>query len=261
MTKSIPQGIDYVVFASYGNDSVALIQWVYENELKGNVAVVYSSTDWARDDWMSRVEKMEDWVRSLGFNPCRTYSIGMESLVKKKKAWPRNGMQFCTLELKIRPAMQWLDEMDPEKRATCLVGVRREESLARKNFPERLAASPNHGDRTMWAPLVDVTGIERDALLVRAGVEPLPHRSMECSPCVNSSRRDIMLLEEKDISKVERIEKELGFTGKGKPRLMFRPEKFMGATGIREVIRWAKSERGKFRSETETDCESGFCAM
>ena len=25
---------DYVVFASYGNDSIALIQWVYERRLK-----------------------------------------------------------------------------------------------------------------------------------------------------------------------------------------------------------------------------------
>ena len=49
---------DYVVFASYGNDSIALIQWVYERRLK-NVAVVYSDTGWAADWWPARVKKAE----------------------------------------------------------------------------------------------------------------------------------------------------------------------------------------------------------
>lgn len=239
---------------------MALIQWARENGLE-DVAVVYSDTRWAADHWEERVEQMEQWVRSIGYSPHRTESIGLEELVKKRKGWPRNGMQFCTLELKIRPAMEWLDKNDPEKRATCLVGVRREESIARKNFPEKLDESPNHGGRPLWAPLATATTEQRDALLLRAGVEPLPHRSMECFPCINSNRKDLRTLseDEKRIAEVERIESELGLSSKGKPRVMFRPAKFMGATGIREVVRWAKSDRGKYNQDKEFDCEGGFC--
>lgn len=253
--------MDNVIFASYGNDSVALIQWAKENNLS-NVAVVYSDTGWAADNWSERVDEMEAWVKHLGFSPYRTSSIGLEELVKQRKGWPRNGMQFCTVELKIKPALKWLDENDPDKKATVLVGVRREESYSRRNFPETLEDSPNHGGRKLWAPLVDTTTIERNELLDRAKVTPLPHRSMECFPCINSNRSDLRLLakDEKRITDVARVEKELGYTSKGKPRVIFRPAKFMGATGIREVIKWAESERGGYKKdEKEFDCEGGFC--
>ena len=252
--------MQYVIFASYGNDSVALIQWAYEHNLP-DVAVVYSDTGWAADHWEERVKQLEDWVTTLGYSPHRTQSEGLEELVKRKKGWPRNGMQFCTLELKIRPAMKWLEDNDPDKKATCLVGVRREESQARKNFPEVTEESPNHGGRKLMAPLVSYTTEQRDELLARAKVEPLPHRSMECFPCINSNRADLRLLakDEARIAQVERIETEMGNTSKGKPRVMFRPAKVMGATGIREVIKWAESERGKYNPDKEFDCEGGFC--
>src|SRR5574340_96106 len=137
-----------IIFASYGNDSVALIQWAKENNLE-DVHVVYSDTGWAADWWGERLERLEAWVKTLGFLPHRTESMGMEELVKKRKGWPRNGMQFCTLELKIRPAMEWLDKNDPEKTALCLVGVRREESRSRATFPEYTESSPNHGGRPL----------------------------------------------------------------------------------------------------------------
>lgn len=35
---------DYVIFASYGNDSIALIQWAFEHRLQ-NVVVAYNDTE------------------------------------------------------------------------------------------------------------------------------------------------------------------------------------------------------------------------
>lgn len=55
-----------------------------------------------------------------------------------------------------------------------------------------------------------------NALLERAGWKPLPHRSKECSPCVNANRTDFRHLSDSDIDKVRRNEQETG-------RNMFRP--------------------------------------
>lgn len=75
---------DFIIFASYGNDSIALIQWAYEQNLK-NVCVLFSDTGWADPRWLERVSKAEQWVRDLGFSSSRTESEGMEALIKSKK--------------------------------------------------------------------------------------------------------------------------------------------------------------------------------
>ncbi len=248
---------DYVLFASYGNDSVGLIQWAHEREL-ANVAVLYNETGWAAADWEGRVREREQWVSSLGFTPFRTTSIGMEALVREKRGWPRQGMQFCTQRLKLEPTQVWLAQQDADGVATCLVGVRREESAIRRAFPEWTESSEAHGGRSLWAPLVNTTEAERDALVRRAGIEPLPHRSMECSPCVNSNKADIIATAEADIAKTDRIELDLGHTAAGKPRVMFRPAKHMGAVGIREIYRWAQSGRGEYEPP-RAGCDSGMC--
>lgn len=242
----------FILRSSYGNDSVALIQWAHEQGLKG-VTVLYSDTGWARRWWKTeRVPEMEAWVRSIGFTPARTTSLGMEAIVRKHKGWPMRLAQFCTLELKIRPSMAWLAEHDPDCRAIILIGVRREESENRKNAPAYRLNSPNDGGRCMVAPLVDMTSDERNALLERAGIAPLDHRSDECR-CINSAKKDIRRWDEEDIAEIERIENDMGYTSKGKPRVMFRPNKFRGATGIRQVAEWALSAHGKYEPPTNDD--------
>lgn len=254
---------EYVIKASYGNDSVALIQWAHEAALQ-NVAILYNDTGWAHPDWNARVTTLENWATSLGFEPQRTKSIGLEQLVRNKKSWPRQGIQFCTAELKIKPTLEWMDKIDPQKLAISVIGVRREESTNRAAFPEFQYAAPNEGGRDIWAPLVAFTEAQRDDLLLRAGVEPLPHRSMECYPCINSNRADLQQLTEQRVAEIEAIETSLGFTSKNKPRTMFRPYRYMGATGIRQIVKWARSKRGKFDLDDgngNPGCETGWCGL
>lgn len=246
----------FVIFSSYGNDSCALIQWAHENNLEG-VAVVYSDTGWSSSEWEDRALRLEAWAfLDLGFDTYRTSSIGFADLAREKRGFPTQQYQWCSYRLKIEPAARWLDQMDPTKQAICLVGVRREESQGRATFPEYLPRSENHGGRFMLAPLVRWAGEDRDALLRRAGVQPLPHRSMECFPCVNSNRGDLRLLAKDPgtTAKVDALEIEIG-------RPLFRPHRHMGAKGIHEVLRWAESERGKFVPPEEdiSGCETGFC--
>lgn len=238
-----------IISSSYGNDSVALIQWAHEFNLP-DVHVIYCDTGWAAPWWAIRVEKMETLAKEYGFQVHRAMSPGMPNLVRGRKGWPGNGMQFCTTELKILPFLATADELDPEYKAEVLIGKRRVESPARANTPERMV-SEIHGGRTVWHPLYLHSDEERNALLSRAGVEPLPHRSLECNPCVNANRQDLLRLSAGEVERVNDLEAEIG-----KP--MFRPKRF-GAIGIHGVIAWAKDgrKRGSIEAE-EAECSSLF---
>jgi 3'-phosphoadenosine 5'-phosphosulfate sulfotransferase (PAPS reductase)/FAD synthetase len=237
--RDLIKPIRFVIFVSYGNDSIALIQWAYENQIEG-VAVVFTDTGWMADGWEERVEKGEEWVRSLGFTPYRTSSIGFRQLARDKKGFPTQRYQWCSYILKIEPGQRWLEEFDPDCRAICLVGVRREESQDRAEFPEWIIKSMNHGGRMMVAPFATYSEDARNSLIERAGWEVLPHRSRECR-CINSNRKDMQRFTDSDWQAVKEIEQEVGKT-------MFRPQRHMGAAGADEVRKWANSGRGKYKA-------------
>lgn len=224
----------YAISVSYGNDSVAMIQWAHEASLSlfGDVYVVFCDTGWAAPEWEARIERCEAFARSLGFLPVRVSSIGMAELVRIKKGWPGNGQQFCTGHLKGIPFLQWIDETDAAGQFTVMVGKRRAESPKRRNTPEFVEASEYHGGRRLWHPLYLHADDERDALLARAGFEVLPYRSRECNPCVNANRGDFLGLTAPEVARVSALEVEIG-----KP--MFRPKRFNGL-GIYGVMMWAK---------------------
>jgi 3'-phosphoadenosine 5'-phosphosulfate sulfotransferase (PAPS reductase)/FAD synthetase len=252
--------VNYVLMASFGNDSVALIQWANER-LLDKVTVLHNDTGWSATWWAERVQKGREWVESLGFEFASTSSVGMMEMVRAKKGWPRQGMQFCTEILKRQPAEDWMQKHAPP--GVCvMVGVRRCESERRKDFPEFIKGSLDHGGRDMWAPLVNHSDEDRNALLARAGWDVLPHRSMECYPCVNANRKDIQMLDEDRIRLIEVFEEELG-VGKnsGKPKTMFRPYRHGGAVGIRAVKQWA--DDGRYVPGMEdmfgSGCDGGFC--
>lgn len=239
-----------VISSSYGNDSVALIQWAHDNSLS-DVVVAYCNTGWASPGWPQRVIEGERLAKSYGFETVEITSIGMPDLIRQRKGWPGNGMQFCTTHLKMVPFLEWIDVRDPDCRATVLIGKRRAESEARKNTPEFVEGSEVHGGRKVWHPLFLHSDADRNELLTRAGFDVLPHRSKECSPCVNANREDLKRLTAGEIARVSDLEVEIG-----KP--MFRPKRF-GAIGIHGVIKWATDGRdqGSFEQE-ENDCASLF---
>lgn len=251
--------MDYVIFASYGNDSVALIRWAFERRLK-NVTVAYSDTGWAADWWPARVEQAEAWVRELGFQPVRISSEGMEALVERKKGWPRGGggkFQFCSSALKEEPALHWLAANDPDGEVCCLTGVRREESENRRDAPEWVEESPRHGGRQLWQPLVMHTEAMRDDLVARTPMPLLPFRSKECWPCVNAKKKELRLLDDQTRGRVRGIETKAGINSKGNARVMFSPKRHGGAVGIDAVVEDAKHNQDDLF--LTSGCASGWC--
>ena len=239
-----------VISSSYGNDSVALIQWAHEQSLP-DVTVTYCDTGWSAPWWKNRVIDGERLAKKYGFATVQCKSIGMADLVRIKKGWPGNGQQFCTAHLKGTPFLQWIDEYDTACAATVLIGKRRAESDKRKNTPEIIEGSEYHGGRKIWHPLYAHTDEQRNELLSRAGFEPLAHRSLECNPCVNANRADFLRLTPGEIDRVNDLEAEIG-----KP--MFRPKRFNGL-GIYSVIAWAKDGRTRPSiDDEEAECSSLF---
>ena len=229
-----------IISSSCGNDSIALIQWAIENDVS-NLVVTYLDTGWSAPGWADRVERISGWCESKDIPFFKIKSMGMEDLVRMKKGFPSNQHQFCTQWLKGVPFLTWIDEYDPEFKAKVLVGKRRVESKARANTPEFIENSEHHGGRTLWHPLYKHTDEMRNELLDRAGFEILPHRSQECSPCVNANKNDFLLLKPEQIQRVNDLEVEIG-------RSMFRPKRF-NAMGIHGVMTWAKYGKRKMRLE------------
>lgn len=244
-----------VISSSYGNDSLALVQWALENQLP-DVTVVFIDTGWSKPGWLDRVARCEEWVRSQGMATVNLKpAIQFEELMRMKKGFPDQRLQWCSGLLKGLPFLTWIDDVDPSREAMVLIGKRREESIERADTPEYIHHSIYHGSRTVWHPLYLHDEAARDALLARAGFEPLLHRSKECSPCINANKADLVQLTPFEIGRVKALEADTGQT-------MFRTKKKGGAKGIEQVIEWAHSQRGRYDPRQETlfsSCSSGYC--
>lgn len=274
ITTSVPMSFDftgeafkpdYVVKCSYGNDSIALLQFLHEYDQKhtlGRVAVIYNDTGFAARWWPARVINGEKLARSFGFTPFQTMSIGMMELIIRRNTWPDSQMRFCTYELKIAPTQAWLSIHDPDGLAETICGVRREESQERKNWPEFVSSERTSEGRAQWSPLVYHDESMRNELITRAGWKVLPSRSRECK-CVLANAGEIKTWGEDDIQDIENMERELrelrerkGQTGPN--QYIFKPHRMKGnPEGIRAVVQWAKSVKKK--EKATSGCDSGYC--
>lgn len=236
----------HISTCSYGNDSIALIQFLINEGL--DFAVLYNNTGWASDDWIYRVNEVNENLDLLEIPHYETQSEGMINLVKRKKGWPMpaSNMQWCTQYLKEKPSNIFYESHDPECNFIVVTGRRREESQNRANLSIHEHNSEKHNGRDVWNPLALHDEQMRNDLIDQFGVEILPHSSRECWPCVCENREGLCQLsqDERRIDLIEVTEIEMGHTKNKKPRVMFRPYRHGDGVGIRQVIDWAKGGRG-----------------
>ncbi len=243
----------YFLSSSCGNDSVAMM--VKAHAAGVPFTVVYSHTGWASEKWAARVDLVRSWCNQgkIDFVELNKDGLTFSELIRLKRGFPMPGKTWCSLHLKALPFLAWADEIDPWCEAVVMIGKRRDESPARKDTPEWIESSDRHSGRTVWHPLAFVTEAERNEILTAAGFEILPHRSGECTPCVNANRGDMRVMEQRDIDKTIALESEVD-------QHMFRPHHHMGARGFEQVIKWARSPRGKYEPpEIESSCTEGYC--
>ncbi|ODN43597.1 phosphoadenosine phosphosulfate reductase domain-containing protein [Piscirickettsia litoralis] len=226
-----------IIFSNYGNDSIALIQWAYENKLD-NLTVVHILTGWQNPQWQARLDQGQALAERLGFRVVHLKAQhDFASLMKERKSFPTTKFQWCAGILKGLPLLEWLDEADFDCEATILVAHRRAASRANQQLPEYIDESEHYGDRRLWHPLYLCSNNDRDALIERSGLEKLPHRALECDPCVNSDDADLLRLDSDPatINRTVQLEQQIH-------QPMFSPQRFANASNLKDVIIWLKQE-------------------
>jgi len=211
--QSITVGKDmtkHIMIANYGNDSVALIQWAAEAQLL-DAFVLSVATGWAAPHWTERVAQCQAWVRQCGFTPIQVKpAMDFTELMQTRGEFATAQFQWCAKYLKALPILDWLDEtVDPCGQAIVMLATHSDHTSFSKPVSEWIEISEHFGERRLWQPLYQHTLSERDALIQRAGLTVLPHRSLECDPCVNSDTNDVMRLDDSVLARTAALEKQL----------------------------------------------------
>jgi hypothetical protein len=206
--------MDLILRVNYSDESIALIQQIYEEQGKlaptyRTIYVIYINTGWAADHWHRRVEQGEALARSYQFTPVQlTAKATFPDLVQERQNFPSRKFQWCAGFLKGLPFLEWLDEHDPS--AQFCIALPKRAALYRQPLPEYIEECPYHGDRKIWHPLVNISDEQRDQLVQRAGFVASPGRSLECDPCVNSTPSEQQKLSENDRTKLADLEQQVG---------------------------------------------------
>lgn len=242
----------YVIQGNYGNATIALMSWAHSRGLS-EVVVTYVETGWAGVKWSVRVQEASACAERLGFEVVHLYSgLTFQALVKDRGEFPDQKFQWCAGLLKGVPLLSWLDERDPSGLATVLLGKRRD-SRINHDLAEFIEESEHHGGRRVWFPLINESDESCDARVKSLGFAVLPHRSLECDPCVNCQAADFIRLEALDIEKTAQLEAEVG-------KSMFQVGS--ESKSVADMVVWAQSEpvldKGSFSEAFDMGCGSPF---
>lgn len=184
----------YVVIANFGNDSIALLEWVKQRSLQ-HVFVLSVDTGWAAPEWDSRVEQVNAYLKQCHFTPVRlTPEYDFQQLVRERNNFPSVKFHWCAKFLKGMPILDWLDEVDPDLKATILLAKRREQAPSLCDLSEYIEESHSYGLRKIWHPLYLHDLNARNKLIKQAGFDLLRTRSLECDPCIYNQKSDFVRL-------------------------------------------------------------------
>jgi hypothetical protein len=175
------------------------------------VTVVSWNTGWADEHWERRVEKGFFFAERCGFaHQTLTARASFDQLVLDRGEFPTAKFQWCATLLKGVPLLQWLNQVDPDRKAQIIMPARRSAKPVYAQLTERIEECEHYGGRDVWHPLLEMSNEARDALILEAGFSVLSHRSLECDPCIHSGREDFARLSANSCVKTDQLEKKIG---------------------------------------------------
>ena len=228
------------------------------------------------DKWLGKGVDAATVARALSL--LHPTGIPFLDLCMWKGRFPSRKAQFCTEFLKRNPLDQHMIALAKVGPVESWQGVRRDESLNRRNALAR--------ERSDWGwdivrPIVDWTAADTFACMARHGVKPNPLYSLGmkrvgCMPCINANKDELLEISKRWPAEVERVaewEKLVaGVCKRGLASFFFRDvvdgswEDYAAAGSIRSKIAWAQTARGGKQSDLirnmpATECSSvyGLC--
>lgn len=171
-----------------------------------------------------------------------------------KGRFPSRKAQFCTEELKRNMAVEFqLDLIDKGYGVISWQGVRREESLARRNAKKMERVGPR-----MWIfrPIVDWSAVDVFSYCASRGLDPNPlykqgMARVGCMPCINVSKAELNQIASRFPEHIERIAEWERLVASASKR---QAATFIPAPGIRikdakehgihSVVEWSRTTRG-----------------
>lgn len=208
----------------------------------------------------ARSDEVKQRRESLGGDD-KELSFGDLAFIKNR--FPSRKAQFCTEYLKLIPQKRWLDENLADQAYTRYVGVRADESAARRDLPEK--QWDDYFDCDLVRPILSWTKEQIFDYIKSRGEKVNPLYLMGfgrvgCAPCINSSKEDILNWATRFpemIDKVRQWEKQVG-------RSFFPPNLVPGVqvAFVDEIVAWSKTSHGGKKIPLpffQAEAESGSC--
>lgn len=205
-----------VASLSTGKDSVGLCLWLREQGIEHDR--IFFDTRW---EHRAVAEHLAYLRETLGAITDLRGPLGMKDLIRAKGMFPRRTRRFCTEQLKTFPAIAYLNaRADGGDELINAVGIRRDESEARKSVPEW--EWMDGFDCEVWRPLVDWAVEDVIAIHKRHGVRPnrlylMGAERVGCWPCINSNKGELRMIADTDpgrIDEIRALEAEVGIAAK-----------------------------------------------
>lgn len=266
----------YHLGVSGGKDSTALLLWaIHESGLpRESLRVTFCDTGNEDQVTYAHINLLDQIAREAGIidgvetiMPALTFF----ALALKERRFPSRKAQFCTIELKIKPTKKWLEARWAEGFEVVIlngkrVGESHQRKKSMKDQPER--GFSDYWGCEEWSPLRNWTLRDVLAIHERHGVPLNPlyalgAKRVGCWPCVNCGKLEIRLVSEHRPEKIDLIAaKEQEHKDVNGRYSTFFPSKAttsnfhdltyvrkkdgktFGAASIRNVVKWAHTERG-----------------
>lgn len=220
----------YLVSLSGGKDSQASLLYILNHYPKKLIRAHFCDTGWEHPSTYEHIEylkkRLDIHVDILKSDKYKDF----KDLCMQKGIFPTRRKRYCTMELKIYPALKYIKKwLDDGYRVINVVGVRRAESKKRENAPkwctEFCGEIPKSKKRAKeyykqsnsfitFQPIVDWSVEQVYDYNTKNGTKnnPLYRQGFDrvgCFPCINARQQEIALLPTWARKRVAKLEQDV----------------------------------------------------